>query len=164
MLTYTYAGRLGPMTWPTYQRLLQARFARVYPVHFVMLLAVTAVVVPWLLTDPAGLPSRYQTVKLVGGWFTNLCLIPCYFLDGVFQDGWNAPAWSTPCKAAFYALFPLLLLDINELRSARATLTAAIGVWLMTVVAIFRNRGAGFAERPHDDQHVFAFTRFGSAR
>jgi peptidoglycan/LPS O-acetylase OafA/YrhL len=88
---------------------LKARIARIYPLHFIMLMVfLAAVVLENAAMSLAG--GGFGSVPLTGehsvaGLFANLAM-----LQGLWARGlsWNNPAWSISLEFIAYLLFPLL--------------------------------------------------------
>jgi peptidoglycan/LPS O-acetylase OafA/YrhL len=88
---------------------LKARIARIYPLHFVMLMVFLAAValesaVITLAGGGVG-PVPLTGEHSVAGLFANLAM-----LQGLWAQGlsWNNPAWSISLEFIAYVLFPLL--------------------------------------------------------
>lgn len=80
-------------------RFYLARFARVWPLHAVCLLAM-------LVIRPASLPhTTEQGLHLLA----HVALLQGWTWDSDFALAWNGPAWSLSVEALFYAVFPLLV-------------------------------------------------------
>lgn len=94
-------------TVQAYKTFLRRRFARIYPLYFVLLMLVIAFVVAAHATGAAtshGL-DRFKLSEL-----------PAHFLLmqawGIFfpeEGAWNPPSWSISIEAMAYLLFPLLI-------------------------------------------------------
>lgn len=95
------------------------RFARVWPVHAVTLLAAATLVGAGVLESRTGLGTTTANALLLQAWTTDLSLAYSY----------NSVAWSLSAEAFFYTLFPLLYLVF---RRQTPTLAIAVGVgWLL---------------------------------
>jgi peptidoglycan/LPS O-acetylase OafA/YrhL len=88
---------------------LKARIARIYPLHFVMLMVFLAAVTlesvaSWLAGHGIG-PVPMTGERSVVGLFANLAM-----LQGLWASGlsWDNPAWSISLEFIAYLLFPLL--------------------------------------------------------
>jgi peptidoglycan/LPS O-acetylase OafA/YrhL len=99
-----FADSITPAAYGTF---LRRRFARIYPLHFVMLLLVIGFVA-------AAHMSGAATSHGLGRF--DLHELPAYFLLmqawGVFFPGpgnWNPPSWSVSIEALAYLFFPLVI-------------------------------------------------------
>jgi len=110
----------------SYFKFLQRRFARIYPLHFVMLIAVIALVVAAKLTQAQ---TRYSLDRF------DFSTLPEHFLLlhalNLFGNGpgiWNPPSWSISIEALAYLLFPLLLYGCADWARRRP--------WVLVLLAI----------------------------
>lgn len=130
MLAFNYCARFA--AWPP-RRVLGfwvLRLARIYPVHFVTLLAVAAMVIVgerlgYQLTD-AGYSTR--------DFILNLFLMHTWVPD--FRLNWNYPSWSISSEWFAYLLFPfaaatLLVRLTTPTRSALFALVCLIGAGIV---------------------------------
>ena len=100
---------------------LLLRLARIYPVHFVTLLTVLAMV---LIGRHRGY-SITDTGYSSADFFLNLILAQTWV--PYFQLNWNYPSWSISSEWFIYILFPMIALFIfPHLRSVRAALVMAL--------------------------------------
>jgi peptidoglycan/LPS O-acetylase OafA/YrhL len=112
-----------------------ARFARIYPLLFVTLLADT----PFLFHQRIALYGIKSAIaKTVGTLVGNMLLLQAW--TAKLQYALNEPAWSLSVEAVFYASFPLLGRELWRLRGRLLWLTTAalylggqLAVWLLTV-------------------------------
>jgi peptidoglycan/LPS O-acetylase OafA/YrhL len=112
-----------------------ARFARIYPLFFVTLLADT----PFLFHQRTALYGiKPAIVKTFGTLVGNLSMLQAW--TARLQYALNEPAWSLSVEAVFYASFPLIGRALWRLhgRSLWFTATALylggqLAVWLLTV-------------------------------
>jgi len=107
-----------------FRQFIVARFARVYPLHFVTLLLIIVITVPmfgWdpLFDDPRAIP-------------TNLLLIHSFGIHKSFN--WNVPSWSISAEWWAYMVFPLLAVFIY--RKGRIALTLLALFALMSYLSI----------------------------
>jgi peptidoglycan/LPS O-acetylase OafA/YrhL len=126
IISYNYADRLrGGGT--RYRDFLINRFARLYPVHLVTLLAVGVLVVAASVAHVSlNSAANYTPVSFVG----NLLMLQAW--PGILA--WDPPAWSISAEALAYVTFPLTAWLLARLvRPRSATLAAA--VWLITGTA-----------------------------
>lgn len=112
------------------------RFARIYPLHFCILLLYLANPIAITLFSTAGTPGdRYSP----GYFVASLFLVQNWgFLDG---PRWNIPAWSISTELGAYLLFPLMAL---VLRRVASTLMRVLGIVVSCVVIawVYRTQGA----------------------
>lgn len=76
----------------TLKKFYIARFARIYPLYF--------------LTILAAIPGLYSTFKIL---LYNVFLVQSYIPDQKYFFSYNAPSWSISDEMFFYALFPILI-------------------------------------------------------
>ncbi len=96
ILTYVYRDRLkrGAL-----KRFYFTRWARIWPLHAVCLLATT-----WLI--PYAPAVEFPTARLVSHWL----LLQSWVPDLSYILSYNGVAWSISTEAFFYLMFPLFLL------------------------------------------------------
>ncbi len=131
ILTYTYVHKLGPaFKGSAAATFLWLRLARIWPVHFVMLIV-------------AGLALLAQS-KVTGSALARDWLNPVDYLKNVFlvqewganpQRGWNFVAWSLSMEWLAYLLFPLLALVLWRLRD-RMPLGGLALVWVAVLLPL----------------------------
>lgn len=102
IISLNYTELLLKPTWRKYFWFLVVRFGRIYPLHFVLLIA--------FLLNPIAI-SLWSTEKNFGyrydpGYFL-LSLVLAQNWGFTSQLAWNAPAWSISTEWAAYLLFPL---------------------------------------------------------
>lgn len=83
------------------RRFLQARFARIYPLHLATFLLVF-LLLPNPLRTQGGPPTLATAL-------VNLTLVQAWIPDGRYYFSYNGPSWSISTEATFYLLFPLLI-------------------------------------------------------
>lgn len=131
IISYNYAQRMPELDRRRYGAFLFARFARIYPVHLVMLVA-SAVMMAVVAVRGT---SQSTPDHSVGGLIGNVLLLQA--LPGF--EVWNDPSWSISCEAAAYVLFPLgaaLLLRLTRrgaLALALVVVVAQLGVTMLLV-------------------------------
>ena len=107
---------------------LIARFARIYPAHFVMLCAFLAL---FIATHIVGLRMRTESDYRIPDLIRQFLL-----LNGSIYPSritWNFPSWSVAAEAVAYLLAPLTFLAIGHMRIGGALVAAAV---LFVLVAI----------------------------
>jgi peptidoglycan/LPS O-acetylase OafA/YrhL len=122
IISYNYADRLRSGA-SSYRDFLVNRFARLYPVHLVTVLAVGALVVAAAVARvPLNSADRYTPLSLLG----NLLMLQA--APGV--PAWDAPAWSISAEALAYVSFPLTAWLLSRLTRPRVAVFAA-AAWLV---------------------------------
>jgi peptidoglycan/LPS O-acetylase OafA/YrhL len=103
ILSYTYAGKASGVTWTgaTLRSYLVARFARIYPVYIVILLAFPIAFLPlgiWPPLKPDTLETFFLSVFMIQSWGFTKNLV------------WNQSAWSVSSEFFCYLIFPGLMI------------------------------------------------------
>ena len=112
ILTHAYVGAIRAGKFNRYD-FLRRRFARIYPVHIVVLLFMAVVAVTPLHFGPIkDWPGAYPWDLLVH----NILLIQGWGIDDTL--GFNIPSWSISAEWFAYLLFPLLLPLCMRLQTA----------------------------------------------
>lgn len=92
-----------------FKHFMLARFARLYPVHFLSLVLLLIILLPGLLhsVDFYTTDGRYSIGTFLGSLF---------LLQGpwILIRTWNYPAWSISAEWHAYILFPILILLVNR--------------------------------------------------
>lgn len=106
------------------------RFARIYPLHLLILLAMAAFALLLMATgrapgDEMAFGELPYHLLLIQNWG---------FVDALH---WNDPAWSISAEFAAYLLFPLIAIGGNWQRRGSATIILAIAVLLLIVGGTF---------------------------
>ena len=107
ILTYVYEGKIG--SWSDARKFWFARWARIWPVHVVTLVACAVCIV--------GLRNSFSSSQETQKFILNLFLVQTWLPDLQWAMGYNHVSWSIATELFFYALFPLLiLLTVKTLR------------------------------------------------
>jgi peptidoglycan/LPS O-acetylase OafA/YrhL len=120
ILTYSHAHE--PATGPAFRRRFYfARFARIYPVYF-------------LITLAAGYVLRSQFAQHVHilAFAAQLLVVQTWSVRMV--SFFNVPAWSVSVEVFFYAVFPFLFLRLRP--SSRLRGMIAIGIFWLLAIAL----------------------------
>ena len=100
IIAYNYQEKLLAHT-TTRRSFWGARFARVYPLHWLTLL-LAAVLGGYVVADGTGDWWRH--------FFASLLLVHSYVPEADYFFSFNSPSWSLCCEQLFYLAFPLLIL------------------------------------------------------
>ncbi|MET0391843.1 MAG: acyltransferase [Chitinophagaceae bacterium] len=97
------------------------RFFRLYPLHFIMLLAFVAVEVgKQFLASHIAVNQLDNPSNNVTTFFSNLLLLNSVKLPGVTDVSWNIPSWSISAEMIAYLLFGLAIWFIHRAHIFRA--------------------------------------------
>ncbi len=115
ILTYSYELRLRDKT-VSIKNFYVARFARIYPMHFVTMIAAL------ILSLAIGNNDNYL--------LQNSLLIQSFYSNEDIFFSLNAPSWSISDEMFFYLLFPIVLLFTANVRVLLFTMLTAIILYL----------------------------------
>lgn len=119
VIAHVYTAELAKPDWRRYFRYLEARLARLYPVHLLFLLILLAGDVLSIAKPPV----RDSALSFVGNVLMLQAIPP-------FQ-AWNGPSWSITYELGAYVLFPLLAFALVRIPKARATFACAAAVCML---------------------------------
>jgi len=106
ILAYLYWGEDGRLI-TTKRRFWSLRFARVYPIHLIVMTIILLLQVPWYLSQdmPLGtlVPSVFATMALVQAW------IPPWI------PLWSWPTWTISALVFLYLIMPWLMTVLSRL-------------------------------------------------
>ncbi|MBV9931021.1 MAG: acyltransferase [Alphaproteobacteria bacterium] len=137
VIALNYGERVGTGGAAGYRDFLVRRFARVYPLHLLILLGFAAYALA---------AAAFGTARLAEqGWEyfgASLLLVQNWgFAD---EARWNVPAWSISTEALAYLLFPLLLTLLKPARRRLWLLVAAVAGLGLSVEPFFWLTGHPF--------------------
>lgn len=137
IIAYNYAEQLRAPSWSGYVKYLYLRLARIYPVHLVTLLLVSALYVGAAVIgiNPESRPDGGAL-----GYVSNLVL-----LQGLppGQMAWNGPAWTITYEWIAYLAFPLFAMALVHLRSRAKLLMLAATALLIEGIGLSIFAGLG---------------------
>jgi peptidoglycan/LPS O-acetylase OafA/YrhL len=110
------------------------RFARVYPVHFVILIGLAAML---FLSKTLGIRPDVPEQFTGRAFVSHLFLLQAWWFQ---PSSWNYPSWSVSCEWFVYLIFPLLALAVRRLRSLpviAAVLLIEIVIFAVVFTTIF---------------------------
>jgi len=110
LITTRYAARIEP-SWAWAKRYLQNRFARIYPIYFLLTITAFAIMAVWPRQEWYEWPAYYGVVHKAGALFFNLTLTRAFFHD-LYLLGMPT-AWSLTVEECFYISAPFLLLGLR---------------------------------------------------
>lgn len=120
ILTYNYQAAFVAARGPAVtRRFYRARFARVYPLHLLMLLMATP-----LTLALHGATLGADAWLLAGAWLAHLAAVHAWLPIMAIQALYDAPSWSISAEFLFYLLFPLTIAPLFPLRDRPRTLLA----------------------------------------
>jgi peptidoglycan/LPS O-acetylase OafA/YrhL len=106
-----------------------ARFARVYPLFFITLLADT----PYVLSENASRFTLGKAVMKTIATFSAHVLMLQAWLPGI--HGIDQPNWSLSVETVFYLIFPFVGVALWKLKGLRLW-AAAITIWVLSQIAV----------------------------
>jgi len=119
ILTYTHAGE--PSVGPAFRkRFYFARFARIYPVYF--LLTLVAGVLGW---------SYFEKPIHILAYVADLLMVQTWSIRMV--SFFNVPAWSVSMEVFFYLVFPFVVRKVQPRTLARG-FGLMLGFWALAMV------------------------------
>jgi peptidoglycan/LPS O-acetylase OafA/YrhL len=152
VLAYVYQTRFESAVEKTnYRRFMWARFARVYPLHLIMLvLFVMFEAVKWWLVTNHSAGAEHLSVPFSGTYsvftlITNLLLLQTFHWEAY----WNQPAWSISAEWLIYFTVPWLIYRFHRANNAVMLISViATLVILSGVEGYFGNLGYDYAGWP----------------
>jgi len=130
ILSHNYLRQFERVSLRDYRRFLEARLARVYPVHLATLLFLTVVAVFAAHADKPLNGSHYN----LSNWIANVTLIQTWpgFSNSL---SWNYPAWSVSAEWFAYLLFPVLAPSIVRVRKPAIWAGACLSLFAVPACA-----------------------------
>jgi peptidoglycan/LPS O-acetylase OafA/YrhL len=111
---------------------LQARFARLFPLH---LLALSSLLVLVVAANLVGQHNETQGYT-VQGFLANIFLLQAWGIEG--SGKWNFPAWTISAEFCGYLLFPLFLMLATSFRRAPLLFLACSVTFVLILDVVFR--------------------------
>lgn len=118
---------------PDYRRFLAARFARIYPAHLFILLAMLGLVLIAPLFGVGLEPGRFNPADFAG----TLLLVQAWFPRETLAL-WNGPAWSLSAEWFAYLAFPAYAALALRLRARPWILIALAAILFVALDAFYR--------------------------
>lgn len=150
ILSHAYADRFRDrVTWASFRAFIDARFARIYPLHFLVLIGFLLLELTKLALIDLEWGQRvdqpFGESKNAYGFVLNVLLLQTSGLQA--YPTWNGPAWSIGAEFVAYLLFPLLtVLVVRQSGSLRLALAGAAlaGLWMISAGGTGLDRTADF--------------------
>ena len=111
LITTRYADRIEPR-WAWFGRYLQNRFARIYPIYFLLTAFTFVVMVGWPTHGWWEWNATYTAKEKLSAVLLNVTLLRAYFNQ--FSVLGLPTAWSLTVEETFYLVAPLLLLGLRR--------------------------------------------------
>ncbi|HET7413071.1 MAG TPA: acyltransferase [Pararhizobium sp.] len=125
------------VNWQDFRGFMTARLARIYPLHFVILVALILLQAAKFLLHELDLGAAlgYAFGPRMGPWglFLNLFMLQTTGLQP--HPSWNGPAWSIGAEFFAYLLFPILCLFVMRMKGYQRLLgiaAAALGLFFIS--------------------------------
>lgn len=152
VLAYVYQTRFESAVEKTnYRRFMWARFARVYPLHLIMLvLFVVFEAVKWWLVTNHSAGAEHLSVPFSGTYsvftlITNLLLLQTFHWEAY----WNQPGWSISAEWLTYFTVPWLIFRFHRANSAVMLISVIAALAILSgVEGYFGNLGCDYAGWP----------------
>ncbi|GGD24869.1 acyltransferase family protein [Aureimonas glaciei] len=150
ILSHAYADRFSDtVTWASFRAFIDARFARIYPLHFLILMGFLLLELTKLALIHLDWGQRvdrpFGDSTDAYGFVLNALLLQTSGLQS--YNTWNGPAWSIGAEFGAYLLFPLLtILVVRHGGSLRLALAGAAlaGLWVISAEGTDLDRTADF--------------------
>ena len=142
ILTHVYLHGNGA---PDYKRFLAARFARIYPAHLFILLAMLGLVLIAPMVGVGLEPGRFNPADFAG----TLLLVQAWFPRETMAL-WNGPAWSLSAEWFAYLAFPAYAAVALRLRSRPWVLIALAALLFVALDAFYRAQFGRVLPRAED--------------
>ena len=104
IISYRYADHFKQFDLSVYKNFMIKRVARVYPLHFFVMLLYLSIPFMYWITDRALSSDRWQMLA----FFSKLAMVDTWWLG--YEFSWNVPSWSISAEFMAYLVFPLLVI------------------------------------------------------
>ncbi len=137
ILTHVYGATFGAgASWPQTRGFLFARFARIYPLHLVILFGFVTLELVKMALQWAGVGvgvfQPFTGERTVAWLFAHLTLLHAVLPADSLT--WNGPAWSIGAEWVAYLVFPVAAIALARLKGAGPWLAAVLLAGLLIAV------------------------------
>ena len=152
VLAYVYQLRFeSSISKQDYRKFMWSRFARIYPLHFfILLLFLLFEFFQWYLISSGAPNAERLDMPFIGSdsvftFVTNLFLVQTFHWEAY----WNQPAWSISAEWLIYFTVPCLILKFHHANKVMMAVSAAIIFSVLaSVEGYFGNLGLDYAGWP----------------
>lgn len=146
ILTHVYLQGDGSLN---YRRFLAARFARIYPAHLFILLAMLGLVLAAPLFGVGLEPGRFNPADFAG----TLLLVQAWFPRETLAL-WNGPAWSLSAEWFAYLAFPAYAALALRLRARPWVIIGLAAIVFVAIDAFYRAQFGRVLPRAEDSMGI----------
>jgi peptidoglycan/LPS O-acetylase OafA/YrhL len=138
VIAYSYSSM---ESWQQFRLFFTKRFYRIYPLHFVMLIAFVGMEIAKNQLSPyIKVNNLNNPINNVVSFFTSLFLINSTPVPGIRDVSWNIPSWSISAEMISYVVFGSLLVFIHlsgqftrrNLFFLAVIVLSIVGFWFIT--------------------------------
>ena len=146
ILTHVYLQGDGALN---YRRFLAARFARIYPAHLFILLAMLGLVLAAPILGVGLEPGRFNPTDFAG----SLLLVQAWFPRETLAL-WNGPAWSLSAEWFAYLAFPAYAALALRLRNRPWVIISLAVIAFVALDAVYRAQFGPVLPRAEDSMGI----------
>ena len=146
ILTHVYLRGDGALN---YRRFLAARFARIYPAHLFILLAMLGLVLAAPILGVGLEPGRFNPADFAG----SLLLVQAWFPRETMAL-WNGPAWSLSAEWFAYLAFPAYAALALRLRARPWVIISLAVIAFVALDAVYRAQFGRVLPRAEDSMGI----------
>lgn len=133
------------------QQFLKKRWLRVYPLHFIMLIAFVAIELgKHLFIGYIQINNLNNANNNLSSFLSSLLLINSVKVPGVQDVSWNIPSWSISAEMISYTFFAGLLLLLYELNKKAYKMHFSIAIVITAVAVVALVNGNGILNYSYD--------------
>ena len=126
VLIHVYNGKFQTVSIKNYYSFMVSRFARIYPVHFVLLAILVGIELIKLLVLKVPAFTEYKSIPTL---ITSLLMIQAWHLHNI--NPWNGVSWSISAEWFCYLFAPFIIAFWDRSKNL------ALGLFLFFIPAIF---------------------------